>query len=787
MLNNMKLGTKLIGAFLIVAALCAVVGVYGAMKLRTTDAAYSVGWKINSDNMDNIEQLNAAFLQLRVQANRTVALDDPAQRDSQIRDLEAARQEFHKAEADYEKGISTDDARFVDEDRSLFSQVKNIGRDYEQTVDAVVAGSRANRHEDAVNALMGGNSKAAAMLDVLDRLAALNTKMGTVASDELTAAANASFMACIVVAFVGVIVAIALGVTLTMMITRPMKKMTEAAETIALGDVKHTVDYRSGDEIGALADAFRKMQGMIGGRAEVAEKIAGGDLEVTVSALSEQDTLGKALERVVATLKRLMRDMERMAHEHDLGDIDVKIDTAKFEGDYKKVAQGINDMVAGHIMVKKKAMACIGEFGRGNFEAPLEKFPGKKAFINDTIEQVRTNLKALISDFNTLAEAAVQGRLSTRADASRHEGDFRRIVQGVNDIINAVVGPITDMSRVLDSLASGDLTSSVAKEYAGDFEKLKKSVNTLAIQVRQAMQQIGRNTTALVSSAEELNRVSQQMSSSADETAAQANVVSAASEQVSKNVQTVATGADEMGASIKEIAKNTAEATKVAIAAVKSAESTNQTIEKLGQSSAEIGQVIKVITSIAQQTNLLALNATIEAARAGEAGKGFAVVANEVTELAKETAKATEDISRKIEAIQGDTKGAVSAIAQISEVIHQISDIQNTIASAVEEQSATTNEISRNLAEAAKGGIDISKNISGVAEAARQTTSGAVDTQKSAQSLERMAAELQELVSQFKYDDAVSAGARPAAASRGRTNGKFVPATPEPSFSEAVH
>jgi methyl-accepting chemotaxis protein len=300
-------------------------------------------------------------------------------------------------------------------------------------------------------------------------------------------------------------------------------------------------------------------------------------------------------------------------------------------------------------------------------------------------------------------------------------------------------------------MAGGDLTVQIASDYAGDFNRLKNTVNTLATQVRSAMQQIGTNANALVSAAEELNKVSQQMSASADETATQANVVSAASEQVAANVQTVATGADEMGASIKEIAKNTADATRVATAAVKSAETTNETIGKLGQSSAEIGQVIKVITSIAQQTNLLALNATIEAARAGEAGKGFAVVANEVKELAKETAKATEDISRKIEAIQGDTKGAVAAIGQISSVIVQINDIQNTIASAVEEQSATTNEISRNLAEAAHGSTDITRNIGGVAEAARTTTAGATDTQKSAQSLERMSAELQGLIAQFKY------------------------------------
>lgn len=261
---------------------------------------------------------------------------------------------------------------------------------------------------------------------------------------------------------------------------------------------------------------------------------------------------------------------------------------------------------------------------------------------------------------------------------------------------------------------------------------------------------LGETAQALASASQELIAVSQQMASNAEETAAQAGVASAAAEEVSRNITTVATGAEQMGASIREIAKNAHEAAKVATSAVKVADKTNATVAKLGESSAEIGNVIKVITSIAQQTNLLALNATIEAARAGEAGKGFAVVANEVKELAKQTAKATEDISRKIEAIQGDTKGAVAAIEQIGKIINQINDIQNTIASAVEEQTATTGEISRNVAEAAKGSIEIAQNVTGVAQAAQGTTMGASDTKKSADELARMAHSLQQLVAQLK-------------------------------------
>ena len=310
---------------------------------------------------------------------------------------------------------------------------------------------------------------------------------------------------------------------------------------------------------------------------------------------------------------------------------------------------------------------------------------------------------------------------------------------------------VSSILEVVSSAEKGDLTQEVTVRGSDAIGQMGEALAKFFGDLRRSIGGIGQTATTLSSASEELTAVSQQMSANAEETSTQANVVSAASEEVSKNVQTVATGTEEMGASIREIAKNVNEAAKVATTAVKMAESTNETVGKLGESSAEIGKVIKVITSIAQQTNLLALNATIEAARAGEAGKGFAVVANEVKELAKQTAKATEDISQKIDAIQTDTKGAVHAIGQISGIINQINEISGTIATAVEEQTATTNEMARNVSEAAKGSSEIAGNITGVAKAAQDTTIGASDTQKAAKELSRMAGDLQKLVSSFKY------------------------------------
>jgi len=280
--------------------------------------------------------------------------------------------------------------------------------------------------------------------------------------------------------------------------------------------------------------------------------------------------------------------------------------------------------------------------------------------------------------------------------------------------------------------------------------KIAQNFNRAARRQLTLVEGIKDNTHTLAGASEELTSVSQQMSAAAEETTAQANLVSAAAEQVSGNTKTVSSSVENLVASIYEIARSAQDAASVARQSVEMARATSRTMDALGASSTEIGQVVKVITTIAEQTNLLALNATIEAARAGEAGKGFAVVANEVKELARETAKATEDIGSKIEAMQSDTSRAVAAIAEIGAVIEKIDALQTKIATAVEEQSVTTSEISRNIAEATAGSTEIAENIVQVAQAAQSTAEGASNAQISSQELARMAQNLQRLVEEYR-------------------------------------
>jgi len=384
------------------------------------------------------------------------------------------------------------------------------------------------------------------------------------------------------------------------------------------------------------------------------------------------------------------------------------------------------------------------KLNRGEYQAAEYKRLGKggrevwiQASYNPILDLSGKPFKVVKYATDITPQKQAENRVREKAEQERLAAE--ELQRKVNSILDSVqVAASGDLTKDI-TIIGEDPVGQVGAGLKGLFENLRSSVRKML----GSSQSVG-------AASEELNAISQQMAGNAEETATQATVVSAASEEVSKNVGVVAASSEEMLASIREIAKSANEAARVARSAVGVAESTNHTIAKLGESSVEIGKVIKVITSIAQQTNLLALNATIEAARAGEAGKGFAVVANEVKELAKETAKATEEIGQKIEAIQGDSKAAVAAIAEISTIINQINDVSSTIASAVEEQTATTNEIGRNVSEAAKGTTEIARNITGVATAAQNTTEGALQTQKAAVALSEMAQTLQNLMAQFK-------------------------------------
>ncbi len=360
--------------------------------------------------------------------------------------------------------------------------------------------------------------------------------------------------------------------------------------------------------------------------------------------------------------------------------------------------------------------------------------------VSPIYDQNRVYLGAMVTWEIVTEKLAIEHRLKETSERERTQAEELQV-------------KIDSLLQVVDAAAGGDLTHEVSIHGEDAVGRMGSGLGEFLGTLRVNIRQIAAHAVTLAGASEELSTVSRGMTGHAEQTSAEAGSVASAAEQVSKSVQTVAQAAEEMSASIRQIAQHSADAARVVADGVKAAERTGSIVGQLGASSGEIGKVLKVITSIAEQTNLLALNATIEAARAGEAGKGFAVVANEVKELAKETARATEEIGQKIATIQSDAKGAMDAIGEIGGLIHKISGIQTTIASAVEEQASTTGEISRSASEAAVGSGEIARNVAGVARAADGTLGGAGEARTAADALSRMAGELQQLVDHFRTDD----------------------------------
>ncbi|KAA3509781.1 methyl-accepting chemotaxis protein [Agrobacterium vitis] len=475
--------------------------------------------------------------------------------------------------------------------------------------------------------------------------------------------------------------------------------------------------------------------------------------------------INETIETLRANLKGLISEMNTMSIEHDKGDIDVFVPVEKFKGDFAAMAKGVNDMVISHITVKKKAMACIKELGEGNFEAPLEQFPGKKAFINQTIETLRGNLRAITTELQRLIGASTAGKLSERGAADHFVGDFAKLVSGINGMLDAIILPISEGNRVLRQVSFGDLTQHVDIECEGDHERMKNAINTMVDNLRNtaaiADQIASGDLTvepeplsdkdtlgiALVSMVERLRGVVADALSASQNVSAGSQQLSAGAEQLSQGATEQAAAAEEasasmeeMAANIKQNADNAAQTEKIARQSSKDAEASGEAVNRAVAAMRTIAEKISIVQEIARQTDLLALNAAVEAARAGEHGKGFAVVASEVRKLAERSQSAAAEIS----GLSGQTvQVATEAGGMLSRLVP---DIRKT--------AELVSEISAACREQDIGASQINEAIQQLDKVTQQNAGASEEMSATSEELAAQAEELQTSIAFFKVDNA---------------------------------
>ncbi|MDJ0835962.1 MAG: HAMP domain-containing methyl-accepting chemotaxis protein [Acidobacteriota bacterium] len=406
----------------------------------------------------------------------------------------------------------------------------------------------------------------------------------------------------------------------------------------------------------------------------------------------------------------------------------------EYDGDFKAVQAAEEEVFADRRVIRAPLIN-----SEGTLFGYMEMEFSKKAFLRDANANLWTSvlyggiflaigvvfslwvarqITGSISTMNTVMKdiAEGEGDLTTRINATSKDelGELAGWFNLFLEKLQSTVRDIMENANILGE-SSGELT-----EVAGAMAKSSEEMRGKTTQVAQSSEEMSANITEVASSAEDATTNVNSVSSAVEEMSTTLNQVSETATQVSENTNTIAVALEEMSATINEVTKNTEHAANVSKTAADKATVTQELMVKLGESAESVGKVVQVIDEIAEKTNLLALNASIEAARAGDAGKGFNVVANEVKDLSKQTAEATQNIVEQIEEMQQNTQTSIEAITEITEIINELNSVNLTIAGAVEEQSVTTNEVSQTTADAAGSLEEVSRNVSEVSRAANE-------------------------------------------------------------------
>ena len=499
---------------------------------------------------------------------------------------------------------------------------------------------------------------------------------------------------------------------------------------------RHQGEYRKVIEgVNATLDA---VIGPLNMAADYVDKISKGVIpdQITYSYSGDFNTIKNNLNKCSDTLNLMVEEMHKMHEAQVAGDIEFFADSKPFDGVYRTLIEGANEGVQMHINNILKILGIISSYSEGDFTPVLEQLPGKQVIANQKMDTLRSNLLSLIADTDMLSKAAVEGKLGTRADATKHEGDFRRIVEGVNATLDAIIKPLNEAAGCLREMAMGNLDMEMQGDYKGDHAVIKENLNaTLA----------------------SLNDVLNQVTIAVDQVSTGARQVSGSSQSLSQAATESASSLEEIAASMHELtsqtnmnAENAIQANRLAALAKVSAEKGDaemgnmvRAMNDINESASSISKIIKAIDEIAFQTNLLALNAAVEAARAGKHGKGFAVVAEEVRNLAQRSAAAAKETAEMIEGSIKKTEVGTRIAQETSRALEEIVTGSTKVTDLIGEIAAASKEQAQGIGQ-------INTGLSQVDKVTQQVTASAEESASASEELSSQSLQLKQMLTKFR-------------------------------------
>jgi methyl-accepting chemotaxis protein len=770
--QNLKIGAKLTLGFVIVAMIAGVVGLVGALNIYRISRAGHEVYRMDTSMLGPLHRISAQLFIIRINtAYHVMESKDKFRYEYAIK---TAQQTIDQELTKLKKG-----------DHKMGEQLTNLAgtfKSYWREEATLIKLSNQNKTGKAMEQINQKLNPLTAMADsVIDMLFSMSDIDAKTKTETNYQAANQTILFMLALAMIGIVVALALGLVISRLISKPLRRLTVAAEQLAVGDVNVNITMvHAKDETAILTNAFVTMIDSIREQAETVAKVAAGDLKVDVKIRSEQDLLAQSLEVEIRTLQALIAEIGKLTDAAEQGRLDVRGAADQFTGEYRRLIVGFNQTLDAVTAPLAEAGTVLGRMAvndytvamEGNYQGLLKDFAnqinrvqqhllslqdlfsrvaqgdisrleeyrsGGKQSANDRLVPAAITmmeaLQALITETGNVAAAASRGKLTVRGDTGRLTGKYQEIVLGINNVLDRMAQPVGEALMVLEEMAQGNLGRTMDGLYQGDYARLQEAVNGTVRSFNLILGEINRAADQVASASRELSHGSEAVSQGAASQAATVEELSAAvaviADQIKQNaVQAGCTA--QLAATTKESAGHGNEQMRAMLAAM----------QQINEAAHGIAKIIKVIDEIAFQTNILALNAAIEAARAGVAGKGFAVVAEEVRNLAGRSAKAAKETAALIESsIRKTTDGTeianqtAAALDKIAADVSQAVDLMAGIATASNEQATSITQINQ--------------GINQVASVTQNTTATFEESASASEALLGQAEELRRLVGRF--------------------------------------